>query len=78
MANVTSGPLLPRHQVALFREFAARTTGLEYVDRLWKQLEPLLRNKIGHGEPLEPSIVGDAEDPKKNYWKGVWQVYRAE
>jgi hypothetical protein len=52
--------------------------GKEYVDRLWSQLEPVIRNRIGHGEPLEPTIVGDADDPKNNYWKGVWQVYRAE
>jgi hypothetical protein len=52
--------------------------GKEYVDRLWSQLEPVIRNRIGHGDPLEPAIVGDADDPKNNYWKGVWQVYRAE
>jgi hypothetical protein len=78
MTTIQQGPLLPRHQVALFRELASRMMGKEYVDRLWSELEPVIRNRIGHGEPLEPNIVGDADDPKNNYWKGVWQVYHAE
>lgn len=78
MADKQSGPLLLRHQAVLFRELASRMAGAEYVDRMWRQLEPVFRNKIGHGEPLQPTIVGDADDPKNNYWKGVWQVYRAE
>lgn len=70
--------MLPRHQAALFRELASRTFGPEYVDRLWSQLEPVMRDKIGHGGQRDPKIVGDAADPKDNYWKGVWQVYHAE
>lgn len=78
MTTTQQGPLLPRHQLALFRELASRTFGSEYVDRLWSQLEPVIRDKIGHGGPSDPKIVGDAADPKDNYWKGVWQIYHAE
>lgn len=78
MTTIQRGPLLPQHQIALFREMASRIMGAENVDRYWSQLEPLIRNRIGHGEPLQPQLVGNADDAENNYWKGVWQVYRAE
>jgi len=70
--------LPPAEQIVALRALAEATLGKAYVDRMWSRMEPLIRNRIGHGEPLEPRMVGDADDPKNNYWKGVWQVYHAE
>ena len=80
LQNSTPGldDLPPTEQIAALRALAEATLGQAYVDRMWSRMEPLIRNRIGHGEPLEPTMLGDADDPKNNYWKGVWQLYHAE
>lgn len=70
--------LTGEEQLRLLKALAERTLGASFVEQQWNLLEPLIRNRIGHGEPLTPRMPGDATEPKDNYWKGVWQVYHAE
>jgi hypothetical protein len=44
--------------------------GEQTVRMLYDRLAPVIRDCNGHGQ--------DYDDPKDNYWGGVWQVYRAE
>ena len=37
---------------------------------LYDRLAPVVRDCSGHGQ--------DYDDPRENYWGGVWQIYRAE
>lgn len=78
MTNAPIERMTPAGRRDAMRKLLESTFGERDVERLWQQLEPLIRNRIGHGEPLTPKMPGDADDPKDNYWKGVWQVYHAE
>lgn len=50
--------------------FAADIFGQERVRTLYDRLAPVVRDAAGHGR--------DDDDPRENYWGGVWQIYRAE
>jgi hypothetical protein len=44
--------------------------GQNRIHKLHDRLAPVVRDCSGHGEI--------PEDPRDNYWGGVWQIYRAE
>ena len=61
---------LPRKlQLAYVLGMAAEFFGRDQVARYYRDIAPLVKDMIGHGE---------VPDPKDNYWEGVWQVYEAE
>jgi hypothetical protein len=49
---------------------ASSIFGQERVRMLYDRLAPVVRDCSGHGQ--------DYDDPRENYWGGVWQIYRAE
>lgn len=57
-----------RTQYAAALGLASKVMGREQVERLARQIHPLLVDRIGHGDV----------EPEENFWGGVWQVYRAE
>jgi len=69
MDNATFDKLPSRTQLAYALGMASRLFGREQVLRHYRQIAPLARDRVGHG---------DVADPAANSWGGVWQVYRAE
>ncbi|MFO0759234.1 MAG: hypothetical protein U0359_22270 [Byssovorax sp.] len=57
-----------RHQVMRFA--CQLVFGADKGKALWKSMEPALLFKARQ--------LGDAPDPKDNFWKGAWRIYEAE
>jgi hypothetical protein len=69
MDNASFDQLPPRTQLAYALGLASRFFGRETVLRHYRQIAPLVQDRVGHG---------DVAHPAENYWGGVWQVYRAD
>ena len=70
MDNATFDSLPDEEKLKCLVGLAVGIFGPERVRALYDQLAPVVRDAVGHGV--------DYEDPRENYWGGVWQVYRAE
>ena len=63
--------LLPQEQRnALLRDTCIAVFGDRKGAQIWKRLAPTITFKGRQ--------VGDAIDPKDNFWNGVWRIYEAE
>lgn len=54
----------------LMRDTVKSILGPKVGDELWKHMEPAMRDRRRQ--------LGDAPEPEKNFWGGVWRVYEAE
>lgn len=70
MDNATFDRLSDEKKLECLLGYAATLFGHERVRMLYDRLAPVVRDCTGHGI--------DYDDPRENYWRGVWQVYRAE
>lgn len=78
MDNKTFEKLSPKAQLAYTLGVASRIFGKDLVQQHYKKIKPLVRNLFGHGEPIDRKVPGDAQDPQNNYWRGQWQIYKAD
>jgi hypothetical protein len=70
MDNSTFDRLSGEKKLECLLGYASTLFGQERVRTLYDRLAPVVRDCAGHGI--------DCDDPRDNYWAGVWQVYRAE
>ena len=70
MDNATFDRLPNEEKVKCLLDLASGFFGHERVRTLYDRLAPVVRDCSGHGQ--------DCDDPRENYWGGVWQIYRAE
>ncbi|HWQ52508.1 MAG TPA: hypothetical protein VN442_02410 [Bryobacteraceae bacterium] len=70
MDNATFDRLPNEEKLKCLLGVAADIFGEQRVRMLYDRLAPVVRDCSGHGQ--------DYEDPRDNYWGGVWQIYRAE
>ncbi len=70
MDNETFDRLPDEQKIEAVLDLASSLFGRERVRKLYDRLAPVVKDGVGHGQ--------DYEDPRDNYWGGVWQVYRAE
>ncbi len=70
MDNAAFDRLSEEQKIACLLETASGLFGRARVQKLYDRLAPVVRDCSGHGEI--------PDDPRENYWGGVWQIYRAE
>lgn len=70
MNNARFDKLPDAEKVEYLVNLAGTMFGQERVRMLYDRLAPVIRDCAGHG--------ADYDDPRENYWGGVWQIYRAE
>lgn len=75
MDNETFDGLPPALQAAVLRGVLGDLFGEAQVDQFWEQLEPVIRDRVGHADRRIP---GETPDPKDNFWGGSWQIYDAD
>ena len=56
-------------RLAMMRASCHLVFGPQKGEEMWKAMEPSLLFKARQ--------LGDAPEPEKNFWKGVWQIYEA-
>lgn len=78
MDNKMFDKLPPKVQLAYMLGTASRMFGRPMVQKLYDNMRPLVDNAFGHGKPLDPRVPGETDDPRDNYWQGVWRIYQAE
>ena len=54
-------------RVEAMRALIFNLVGDENGAVIWQQMEPLMTTTMRQ--------LGDARDPQKNYWKGVWKIH---
>jgi hypothetical protein len=62
--------LSPPERAEVIRKMLLGLLGERNGQKAWKQMEPVLASTLRQ--------IGDAEEPEKNYWRGVWRVYEVE
>jgi hypothetical protein len=74
MNNKQFDQLPPELQLAFTLGMASKIFGRQLVQQIYQNMKPLFADMFGHGHAIKRA-VGDADDPKDNYWGGVWQIY---
>lgn len=70
MDNAAFERLSDEEKIACVLGYAAAFFGRERVQALYEAMAPLVKDHAGHGP--------DYDDPRENYWGGVWRIYKAE
>jgi hypothetical protein len=70
MDNAAFERLTGEEKLECLLGMAGSILGEKRVRTLYERLAPVVRDCSGHGQ--------DYDDPRENWWGGVWQVYRAE
>ncbi len=70
MDNAAFDKLTGDEKLEFLLGVAGDMLGHDRVRQFRERYEPIVRDNVGHGQ--------DYEDPRENYWGGVWQVYRAK
>lgn len=69
----------PARRLVILRHAMKSMLGEKQSTRMWGQIEPVVRDAAGHGEPArDKAHVGDAANPADNFWEGAWQIYEAD